>query len=163
MGLLETIGESRGSTTNVTTIVNAFYGDGHRSIAMSDTATDTPFLPERTAGLVAAIGVWIFWSGVLLTGTGWIVTLNVLVGATIVTVGAYTAAWPSDGPLPVPTVVAPLVALLLGLVVIALPFLMGVTYELLFWSNIVAGALVVLLSGASMYGSWQVAGTASRA
>ncbi len=130
---------------------------------MSDRVTDSPLPVERTAGIIAVIGTWIFWSGVLLTGTGWTVTFNVLLGGAIAIIGAYTAAWPSDGPLPVPTVVAPVVALVLGIVVLVLPFVMGVTYELLLWSNVISGALVVLLSGASMYGSWQLTGTATRA
>lgn len=129
---------------------------------MSDRATDSS-LPARTAGIVAVIGTWIFWSGVFLTGSGWFITINLLVGGAIAVVASYTAAWPTNGPLPGPTFLAPMVALLLGLVVIALPFLMDVTYELLFWSNVIAGVLVVLLSGASVYGSWQLTGTTTRA
>ena len=130
---------------------------------MSDRSTDAPLPVERTAGLVAVIGTWIFWSGVLVTGSGWIVTLNVLLGGAIATVGAYTAAWPSDGPLSVPSVVAPVIAFVFGIVVLVVPFLLGVTQDVLLWSNVIAGALVTLLSGASMYGSWQLTGTATRA
>ncbi|WP_265111733.1 SPW repeat domain-containing protein [Halosolutus halophilus] len=126
-----------------------------------DSSSSVPV--ARTAGLVAVLGTWIFWSGVFLTGFGWIITLNVLVGATIAAIGAYTAGWPSGGPLPGPALLFPVVTLLLGLVVIALPFLLNVTDGRMVWSNVIAGALVVVLSGASVYGSWQLSGTATRA
>ncbi len=130
---------------------------------MSDRVSDSQLPVERMAGIVAVVGTWIFWSGVFVTGTGWIVTLNVFLGGAIATIGAYTAAWPSDGPLPVPSVAAPMVAFVLGLVVIALPFLLGVGYELLVWSNVGAGAVVAFMSGVSVYGSWQLTGATTRA
>ncbi|WP_250141439.1 SPW repeat domain-containing protein [Halosolutus amylolyticus] len=120
-------------------------------------------MAARPAGLVAAIGTWILLSGIFLTGFGWIVTLNVLLGATIATVASYAAAWPSDGPLPGPSLVAPLIALVLGIVVIALPFLLNVADARMVWSNVIAGALVVVLSAAAVYGSVQLQKRTTRA
>lgn len=97
---------------------------------------------------MAVVGVWIFWSGVFVTGSGWIVTVNVLLGGAIATVASYIAAWPRDGPLPVPGVVAPAIALVLGLLTAAVPFVVAVSPQILFWSTVAAGGLVVVLSGA---------------
>ena len=130
---------------------------------MSDRPGNTSVPVERAAGLVAVVGLWVFWSGVFLTGAGWIVTINVLLGAAIVTFGAYAAAWPTSGPVPVPTIVALAVTLFLGLVVVAAPFLLVVTYDILFWSNVVSGALVAVLSAVGSVGSWQLTRSTNRA
>ncbi|MDQ2052485.1 SPW repeat protein [Natronolimnohabitans sp. A-GB9] len=127
---------------------------------MSDTRTTTNGspIPVRTAGLAAVIGAWVLWSGVILTGTGAIVLNNVVVGAAIAAIAAYAAAWPDGGRLP--AIAAPLVAALLGLWIVAAPFVFEVGERLL-WSNVISGILVVILAGSSVYGSWQL--TQSRA
>ncbi|TYL40229.1 hypothetical protein CV102_01210 [Natronococcus pandeyae] len=134
---------------------------------MSDrpSARDTEVLVPRLAGLAAVLGTWIFWSGVFFTGFGWIVTNNVIVGAVIATLAAYTAARPAGGRLP--PLAAPLLIVPLGLWTAAAPFVFEQTMafppsiDLLFWSNIVAGALVALLGAVSVYGSWQLGTTAT--
>lgn len=117
--------------------------------------TRLPPVP-RLAGLAAVLGTWIFWSGVFVTGFGWIVTNNVLVGAVAAVFAAYTAARPSGGRLPAP--VAPLIVLVAGVWTVAAPFVFGVEAGILFWSNVVAGALVAVLAAASLYGSRRLDG-----
>lgn len=128
---------------------------------MSETraTTDRSPIPVRTAAFAAALGAWILWSGVILTGSGLIIMNNVLAGAAIAAFAAYTAGWPDGGPLP--SVAAPALAALLGLWVLAAPFVLEVTADRLLWSNVIAGALVAILAGGSIYGSWQL--TQSRA
>ncbi|MFC4436735.1 MULTISPECIES: SPW repeat domain-containing protein [Natrialbaceae] len=107
----------------------------------------------RVAGLAAVLGTWIFWSGVFFTGSGWIILNNVLVGAAIATLAAYTAAQPSGGRLP--ALAAPLPLVPLGLWTVAAPFVFGTPVDVLFWSNVVAGGLVTILAAAGVYGSWR--------
>lgn len=121
----------------------------------SSRETETRLPVPRTAGLATVLGTWIFWSGVFLTGFGWIVTNNVLTGAVIAILAAYTAARPTGGRLP--ALAGPLVVAILGVWTVAAAFVFEVERELLFWSNIVAGALVVVLAAVSVYGV--VAGT----
>ncbi|SDK71120.1 SPW repeat domain-containing protein [Natronorubrum texcoconense] len=118
------------------------------------TTTDRSPIPVRTAAFAAALGAWILWSGVFLTGSGPIIMNNVLAGAAIAAFAAYTAGWPDGGPLP--SVAAPALAALLGLWVLAAPFVLEVTADRLLWSNVIAGALVAILAGGSIYGSWQL-------
>ncbi|RQG98456.1 SPW repeat domain-containing protein [Natrarchaeobius oligotrophus] len=121
---------------------------------MSDRSTrerSSP-VPERAAGLAAGLGALILLSGVFFTGTGYVVVVNLVLGAGIATAAAYAAAEPAGGPLP--GVVAPAIVILLGLVTVAVPFVLEVTREPLFWSNVVVGALVVILAGTSVvYGN----------
>lgn len=119
---------------------------------MSNTRTDdrSP-LPERTAGLAAGLGAWILWSGVILTGSGWIVINNVISGAAIAVFASYAAAVPGGGRLP--SVAAPLLTALVGLWVVAAPFVLWVTLDRIFWSNVIAGVLVVLLAIGSVVGA----------
>lgn len=112
---------------------------------------DSSATPVRTIGLAAAIGAWILWSGIVLTGTGAIIWNNVLVGAGIAFFGSYAAAWP-DGRRLSP-VVAPAIVALLGVWILAAPFVLEVAADRLVWSNIVSGALVAILAGSSVYGS----------
>ncbi|APX96232.1 SPW repeat protein [Natronorubrum daqingense] len=123
---------------------------------MSDTreTTSQSAIPVRTAGVAAGLGAWILWSGVVLTGMGTIIVLNFLAGAAIAAFAAYTAAWPDGGSLP--PVVAPIFVALLGLVVLAAPFLFEGTTDRLLWSNVISGLLVALLAVGSVYGSWQL-------
>ncbi|WP_049921074.1 SPW repeat domain-containing protein [Halopiger djelfimassiliensis] len=123
---------------------------------MSDSRSVAAASPmaQRTAGLAAGLGAWVLLSGVLFTGAGWIIVNNALVGAAIAAGAASVAAVPSGGPLP--SIAAPLVVLLLGLWTVAAPFVLGVTNQPLFWSNVVAGILVAVLAGASTYGSWKL-------
>lgn len=116
-------------------------------------------IPVRTAGLAAALGVWILWSGVVLTGSGPIILNNFLAGAAIAAFAAYAAAWPDGWKLP--ALLAPLIVVLLGLWVLAAPFVLEVAADRLVWSNVIAGALVAIFAGGSAYGSLQ--STRSRA
>ncbi|WP_209438395.1 SPW repeat protein [Natronococcus sp. JC468] len=118
---------------------------------------ETRLTVPRVAGLAAVLGTWIFWSGVFFTGFGWIVTNNVLVGAVIATLAAYTAARPTGGRLP--SLAGPVVIAILGVWTIAAPFFFGVPRDILFWSNVVAGALVVVLALVSVYGVVSGTGT----
>jgi hypothetical protein len=121
---------------------------------------ETADLVPRLAGVAAVLGIWIFWSGVFFTGFGLIVTNNVLVGAAIATLAAYTAAFPAGGRLP--PLAAPLLIVPLGVWTVAAPFVFGVPIEILFWSNIVAGAIVAVIAALSVYGSRQLSmGTAT--
>ncbi|MDG5817689.1 SPW repeat protein [Natronococcus sp. A-GB7] len=124
-------------------------------------STRTTRLPPvpRLAGLAAVLGTWIFWSGVFVTGFGWIVTNNVLVGAVAAAFAAYTAARPSGGRLPGP--VAPLIVLVAGAWTVAAPFVFGIETGILFWSNVVAGALVAVLAAACLYGGRKLDADAS--
>lgn len=125
---------------------------------MSDTRTSdsqSP-LPARSAGLAAGIGAWILWSGIILTGSGTIIHSNVLAGAGIAFFGALAAGWPDGGPLPIPGIVPPVIAALLGLWVAVSPFVLEVASDVLFWSTVVSGVLVALLAVGSVYGSMQV-------
>ena len=117
---------------------------------MSDSRTigDRSPLPERLVGLAAAIGAWILWSGVVLTGTGFITVNNAVIGAAIAIFASYAAGWPDGGRLP--SVVAPLLVVLLGLWVAAAPFVLEVTLDRLLWSNVIAGVLVALLAAGSI-------------
>ena len=120
---------------------------------MSDsrtTATDRSPLPERMAGLAAALGAWILWSGVILTGHGWIVFNNFLAGAAIAVFAAYAAAVPDGGRLP--GFAAPILAALVGLWVVAAPFVLEVTLDRILWSNVISGVLVALLAVGSVVG-----------
>ncbi|MXV61260.1 hypothetical protein GS429_04115 [Natronorubrum sp. JWXQ-INN-674] len=123
---------------------------------MSDSAVADRRLPsaERTAGLAAGIGAWILWSGVILTGSGTIIVNNFLVGGAIAVFAAYAAGWPAGGPLP--SVAAPLLVVLLGLWTVAAPFVFEVAAARLLWSNVIAGVLVAILAGTSLYGSRQL-------
>jgi hypothetical protein len=119
--------------------------------------TRLPPVP-RIAGLAAVLGTWIFWSGVFFTATGWILLTNVLAGAAIAALAAYAAARPSGGPLP--GLAAPLAIVPLGLWTVASPFVFETAMGILFWSNVVAGALVTVLAAVSVYGIGRLNGAA---
>lgn len=121
--------------------------------------TDRSPLPDRLVGLAAGIGAWILWSGVVLTGTGLIVVNNALVGAAIAFFAAYAAGWPDGGRLP--SIATPALVVLLGLWVVAAPFVLEVTIDRLLWSNVVAGALVALLAAGSIAGGRRSTGSAA--
>lgn len=110
-------------------------------------------MAERSAGLAAGLGTMIFFSGIFFTGTGLIIPNNVVAGAFIAIAAAYAAAVPDGGRLP--GLLAPAVVFLLGLWVVASPFVFGISGPL-FWSSIVLGGLVAVLAGTSAYGSWQL-------
>lgn len=117
-------------------------------------------IPVRTAGLAAGLGAWILWSGVFLTGSGPIIWSNFLAGAAIAVFASYAAAWPDGGRLP--AIAAPAIALLLGIWVLAAPFVLEVTAARLFWSNVVSGALVALLAAATIVGTLRSTQSGSR-
>jgi hypothetical protein len=123
---------------------------------------ETDALVPRLAGLAAVLGTWIFWSSIIFTGFGLVILNNVLVGAAIATLAAYAAAYPAGGWLP--PLAAPLLIVPLGLWTVVAPFVFAIPVDLLFWSNVVSGALVAALAAVSVYGSWQLqTGTAAGA
>lgn len=109
-------------------------------------------MATRTAGLAAGLGAVIFFSGIFFTGTGYVVPNNVVAGVLIGAAGSYAAAVPGGGR--IPAILAPVVVLLVGLWVLATPFVFGVTGPLL-WSSVVLGGVVAILGAASAYGGWQ--------
>ncbi|ARS88444.1 SPW repeat domain-containing protein [Natrarchaeobaculum aegyptiacum] len=113
-------------------------------------------MATRTAGLAAGLGAVIFFSGIFFTGTGYIVPNNVVAGVLIGVAGSYAAAVPGGGRLP--AFLAPIVVLLVGLWVVASPFVFDVSGPLL-WASVVLGAVVAVLGAASAYGGWQVSQT----
>ncbi|SDR11151.1 SPW repeat domain-containing protein [Natronobacterium texcoconense] len=115
---------------------------------------------QRTIGLSAGIGAWLLVSGVFFTGTGWIVIHNVLVGGAIAVTASYAAAFPNGSPIPVPSVAARVVAVLLGLWTIASAFVFD-PVGILFWNNLLVGAAVTVLGAASVYTSQQTADVSS--
>ncbi|QFU83669.1 SPW repeat domain-containing protein [Natronorubrum aibiense] len=121
---------------------------------MSQTADSQSPMPVRTAAFAAALGAWILWSGVILTGTGLIIANNFVVGGLIAFFAAYTAGWPNGGRLP--AIVAPALVVVFGLWTVAAPFVLGVTIDRVLWSNVISGVLVVLLAAGSVYGSWHL-------
>ena len=116
----------------------------------SDSRERTDPMAQRAAGLAGGLGALVLVSGVFFTGTGLIVVNNAVAGALIATAAAYTAAVPDGGPLP--SLVGPIIVLLVGAWVVASPFVYGIGGPLL-WSSVVLGALVIVLAGASAYGS----------
>ncbi|APW98213.1 hypothetical protein CHINAEXTREME_10615 [Halobiforma lacisalsi AJ5] len=104
---------------------------------------------QRAIGLAAGIGAWTVFSGVLFTGTGWIVPHNLLIGVAIATTAAFAAAFPGGGPLPIPGLVPRLLTGLLGGWLLASAFVFGLS-GILFWNNVVVGAVVAVLGIASV-------------
>ncbi|WP_247001050.1 SPW repeat domain-containing protein [Halosolutus gelatinilyticus] len=123
-------------------------------------ATEAPTLVVRTAGVTAVIGVFILFSSVVFTMSGLIGIHNVLVGAAIATIASYHA-FRSDEQRS-PSVVIAAVLAVLGLWMIASPFVFGVSRDLIIWLNVATGVLVTALSIAGVYGTLQTS-TAARA
>lgn len=118
---------------------------------MSETArpVSTPTI-QRIGGLTAVLGTWIFWSPILFTGFGLVVLTNVLAGAAIATLASFNVYRPSTGK--PPHVAISLLVVLLGLWTVATPFVLEVAEPVLFWSNVVVGALVVIVAGYGGFG-----------
>lgn len=116
---------------------------------------------RQASGTVAFIGFWILLSPILFTGTGWMIITNVLLGAAIATVASYNVYRMADGESA--SAVVSLLLVLLALGVIAVPFVpqFTITTPVLYWSNVVAGALVAILGGYTVYGG--VKGTGATA
>lgn len=113
-------------------------------------------MATRTAGLAAGLGAVIFFSGIFFTGTGYVVPNNVVAGALIAIAASYAAAVPDGGRLP--AFLAPVVVVVVGLWVVASPFVFDVSGPLL-WSSVGLGAIVAILGVASAYGGWQFSQT----
>lgn len=106
-------------------------------------------LAIRTAGATAPVGLFILASSVVFTITGWLSLHNVLVGALIATLASVHVFRADTHE---PSLLLAAVLALLGLWMIASPFVFGVSRELILGVNIATGLLVALLSVASIYG-----------
>lgn len=107
--------------------------------------------PEQwLSGVSALLGAWVFVAAFLFTMPTNHFWNSVVVGAAIVVLGAYAytnAADPTSG-----RRYATGLAALLGLWMIASPFVFALeTGTALFWSDVVAGILVAVLSGYDTY------------
>lgn len=111
---------------------------------------------QRIGGIVAALGFWIFWSPVLVTEVGWTITVTVVLGAAIAISATYNVYRVGGGR--GPSLAVSVLIVLFGVAVLAIPFVpqLPVTVPLLFWSNVVAGALVAVLGGYTVYGGRKV-------
>lgn len=119
--------------------------DGATEPGIGDTDPGTVTSPtvQRVGGLVAVVGTWIFWSPIVLTGFGYDILTTILAGAAIATLAAYNVTRPGTGKQP--HVAITVLVVLLGIWVAVTPFVMEVTPAILGWSNVISGALVVLL------------------
>lgn len=110
---------------------------------------DGVVLAARTAGLTAGVGVLILASTIVTTITGLMGLHNVVVGGLIAFVASVTVFLMDESP----SIVAPAVLGLLGLWVVASPFLLGVSRALTVQLNVVLGGLVVVLALVGVYAS----------
>ncbi|WP_254862743.1 hypothetical protein [Halovivax gelatinilyticus] len=115
----------------------------------------------RAAGLVAGLGVLIFWSPILLTGYGYSMLLNVGVGVTIAVLASITVI--KAGADVLSAVVLPAVIALLAAAVVASAFVFDLGSDALFVSNLVVGGLAVVLSVLAIFGFRKASATASDA
>lgn len=114
-------------------------------------------LVERTAGLTAVAGVFLMLSSVLFTITGTMGIHNAVLGAVIAVLASVHAY--RTGEQYSPSIVLPAVLALLGLWTAAAPFVFGISQDLVLGSNLVIGILIVLLSGAGVYGGLRTSNT----
>lgn len=108
-------------------------------------------LVERTAGLTAAVGVFIMVSTAPFTITGTMGLSNVLAGAAIALIASFHAY--RTGEHRSPSIVIAAVLALLGAWVAASPFVLDVSRELVVGINGIGGVLIAILSITGVYGS----------
>lgn len=129
---------------------------------MSQTPTDTDAEPgTRTtddtratmyvSGLVSLVGLWIAVSPFVYETTEMALWNNVVVGAAIFLIAGYNFYRTYEGTLA--SVGSASLVALLGLWMIVTPFVMALDSDVLFWSNVAAGAVVALLAGYNAYAS----------
>ena len=120
---------------------------------------DSSVLVQRTAGLTAVLGAFVMVSTVVFTITDFMGIQNVVAGAAVALLAAVQAyrtnEWRS------PSIIVAGVLAVLGLWIVAAPFVFGVGRTLIVGVNGVAGVLIVILSLAGAYGSRQSSTTAS--
>ncbi|MFC3959987.1 SPW repeat domain-containing protein [Halovivax cerinus] len=104
----------------------------------------------RAIGLVAGIGTFLFFAPVLFTGAGDPMFVQFGIGLALAVVGSIASM--KHGRDAASAMGLPLLAAILGALVIALPFVVDVSSQTLQWANVVAGALVVLLALLAIYG-----------
>ena len=121
-------------------------------------ADDSSVLVQRTAGLTAVLGAFVMVSTVVFTITDFMGIQNVFAGAAVAILAAVQAyrtnEWWS------PSIVIAAVLAVLGLWIVAAPFVFDVDRTLIVGVNGVAGVLIVILSLAGAYGSRQLSSSA---
>ncbi|AGB16074.1 hypothetical protein Halru_1464 [Halovivax ruber XH-70] len=104
----------------------------------------------RAAGLVAGLGVFLFWGPVLFTGAGLTMWMQFGLGLTIAIAGSVTAMKHGEGA--AAAIGLPLLAAVMGILVVALPQLTDVHSATLEVVNSVAGIVVILLALLVIFG-----------
>ncbi|WP_226043194.1 hypothetical protein [Natrinema sp. DC36] len=95
---------------------------GNRSV------DDASVLVERTAGLTAAIGIFVLFSSVVFTITGNMGLHNVIAGAVIAFIASFHAF--RSGEQHSPSAIIAVVLILLGFWMVASPFVFGISIDL---------------------------------
>lgn len=122
-------------------------------------ADDSSVLVQRTAGLTAVLGAFVMVSTVIFTITDFMGIQNVLVGAAVAFLAAFQAYRTNERRSP--SIVIAAVVAVLGIWIVAAPFVLGADRALVVGVNGVAGVLIVILSLAGAYGSRQLSTAAS--
>ncbi|SEP99554.1 SPW repeat domain-containing protein [Natrinema salaciae] len=129
-------------------------------MSQTRSADGASVLVERTAGLTAVLGAFVMASTVVFTITGTLGIHNVLVGAVIAVLGAVHALRTSTTRRP--TLALAVILAVLGIWVAIAPIvLFDPQRQLVLGINGVSGALIVILSLAGVYGSFQTSDTAA--
>ncbi len=126
-------------------------------MSRTEIADDASVLVERTAGLTAVLGVFVMVSAVVFTITDYMGIHNVVVGALVAVLAAYHAY--RIGENRSPSVVIAGVLALLGIWIVASPFIFGIERELVIGINSLAGAIIAILSLVGAYGSVRTSNT----
>ncbi|ELZ11435.1 SPW repeat domain-containing protein [Natrialba aegyptia] len=125
-------------------------GSSESATPTSPTAKSVAPIVVRTAGATAVVGLLLLASSIVVTITGLLNLHNVLLGAVIATLGSVNALL-SDT-YQSPNIALTLLLALLGLWVIASPFVLENTRTLVTVINVGGGLAVVLLAGTQLYG-----------
>ncbi|MGQ3722162.1 SPW repeat domain-containing protein [Natrialba aegyptia] len=128
----------------------ASMGSSESATPTSPTAKSVAPIVVRTAGATAVVGLLLLASSIVVTITGLLNLHNVLLGAVIATLGSVNALL-SDT-YQSPNIALTLLLALLGLWVIASPFVLENTRTLVTVINVGGGLAVVLLAGTQLYG-----------
>ncbi|ELY63944.1 hypothetical protein [Natrinema versiforme] len=117
-------------------------------------------LVERAAGLTAVLGALVMASTVVFTVTGTVGIHNVLLGALVAVIASLHAY--RTGEMRSPSIVLAAILALLGIWIAIAPIVaFGVDRQLVLGICGVAGALIVILSLAGVYGSFQTSKSAT--
>ena len=129
-------------------------------MSQTRSASGASVLVERTAGLTAFIGAFVMISTAVFTITGNMGISNVLVGALTATLASIQAY--RTGTTRSPSIVLAVIIAVIGVwIAISPSFVFDVERGLVLGINGVAGALVVILSLAGVYGSFRTPDTAA--